>query len=399
LPAQCRSFAAREIAVSVGCPWVMDGEVFDGPDNVPLRIETGPEFTYICAHDGAGHPRDDRRAHRGRARGAGNRGAGGGHAGPPRAGRRRRHRLRLELRGIGLTDTLIDLYVLTDTGEAVSRNRLARLGCRLVPPNVHYGEARHGAVALRAKYAVLPLDQFARRMGQGVANPYFWARFAQPCRIVWVRDEDVRRKLVAALAQAVRTMIAASLPLGRPGDDALDLWRRGLAETYRTELRPESGDRARGIVAANAPYYRAVTEAVLGPAGLQAKRAAGRLGAPAGCRQGPVGAAAAQGGVHLRGRGRLRRLEDRPPFGGGDRGQALAAPPPGPRRPVAAPRPPAPRRAAIATRFALVRGVAATTLPKRSRIWSISSAVWAAETEQRSRHRRLGVPGGTAMLT
>jgi hypothetical protein len=75
------------------------------------------------------------------------------------------------LRGIGLTDTLIDLYVLTDTGEAVSRNRLARLGCRLVPPNVHYGEARHGAVALRAKYAVLPLDQFARRMGQGVATP------------------------------------------------------------------------------------------------------------------------------------------------------------------------------------------------------------------------------------
>jgi hypothetical protein len=80
-----------------------------------------------------------------------------------------------------------------------------------------------------------------------------------------VRDEDVRRKLVAALAQAVRTMIAASRPLGRPGDDALDLWRRGLAETYRTELRPEPADRARAIVAANAPWYRAVTEAVLGP--------------------------------------------------------------------------------------------------------------------------------------
>jgi hypothetical protein len=177
------------------------------------------------------------------------------------------------LRGIGLTDTLIDLYVLTDSPAAVSPNRLARLGCRLVPPNVHYGEARHkdgdgngdGDVALRAKYAVLPLDQFARKMGQGVANPYFWARFAQPCRIVWVRDEEVRGKLVAALAQAVRTMITASLPLGRPGDDALDLWRRGLAETYRTELRPEPGDRAGGIVAANAAYYRAVTEAVLGP--------------------------------------------------------------------------------------------------------------------------------------
>jgi hypothetical protein len=168
------------------------------------------------------------------------------------------------LRGVGLGDTLIDLYVLTDTEAAVSPNRLARMACRLVPPNVHYGEAQTGSVTLRAKYAVLALDLFARKMGADVSNPYFWARFAQPCRIVWVRDEAVRRTLVAALAQAVRTMVAASLPLGRPGDDAPELWRRGLAETYRTELRPESGERAGAIVAANAPYYRAVTEAVLG---------------------------------------------------------------------------------------------------------------------------------------
>jgi hypothetical protein len=169
------------------------------------------------------------------------------------------------LRGVTLSDTLIDLYVLTDGPAAVSRNRLARLACRLVPPNVHYQEIQHGPVTLRAKCAVLPLDLFVRKMGQGISNPYFWARFAQPCRIVWVRDEEVRCTLEAALAQAVRSMIAASLPLARRGDGPLDLWQRGLAETYRTELRPESADRARAIVAANAPYYRAVTQAVLGP--------------------------------------------------------------------------------------------------------------------------------------
>ncbi|MFW6076784.1 MAG: diacylglycerol kinase family protein [Hyphomicrobiales bacterium] len=49
VPAQCRSFAAHEIAVSVGCAFVMDGEIFDGPDNAALRIETGPEFTYLCS--------------------------------------------------------------------------------------------------------------------------------------------------------------------------------------------------------------------------------------------------------------------------------------------------------------------------------------------------------------
>jgi diacylglycerol kinase (ATP) len=48
LPAQCRSFTADSIAVSVRCPFVMDGEAFDPPEDQPLRIETGPEFTYLC---------------------------------------------------------------------------------------------------------------------------------------------------------------------------------------------------------------------------------------------------------------------------------------------------------------------------------------------------------------
>ena len=48
LPAQCLSFAARDIAVSVACAFVMDGEIFDPPESEPLRIETGPEFTYLC---------------------------------------------------------------------------------------------------------------------------------------------------------------------------------------------------------------------------------------------------------------------------------------------------------------------------------------------------------------
>lgn len=177
------------------------------------------------------------------------------------------------LRGVAAGDTLIDLYVLTDSGAAVSRNRLARLGCRLVPPNVHYGEARIGPVTLRSKYAVLPLELFLQKMGPEVTNPYFWARFAQPCRIAFARDEEVRRTLVAGIAQAVRTMLAASLPLAQAGEAALELWRRGLAETYRTELRPESDDRARAIVAADAPYYRAVTQALLGSDWVSAGRA------------------------------------------------------------------------------------------------------------------------------
>lgn len=49
LPAQCLSFAAREIAVSVACAFVMDGEIFDPPESEPLSIATGPDFTYLCS--------------------------------------------------------------------------------------------------------------------------------------------------------------------------------------------------------------------------------------------------------------------------------------------------------------------------------------------------------------
>jgi diacylglycerol kinase (ATP) len=49
LPAQCLSFTGRTIAVTVRCPFVMDGETFEPPENAPLCIETGPEFTYICS--------------------------------------------------------------------------------------------------------------------------------------------------------------------------------------------------------------------------------------------------------------------------------------------------------------------------------------------------------------
>lgn len=167
------------------------------------------------------------------------------------------------LRGVPAQDTLVDLYVLTD-GSMTGTGALARLACRLVPPNVYYAEAEFRGQTIRCKYALMPLGLFARKMAPRATNPYFWARFAQPCRILHARDNAVRAEVVAALSQAARTMIAASLPLARPGDGALELWERGLAETYRTELRSEPAGRARQIVDANAAYYASVSDAVLG---------------------------------------------------------------------------------------------------------------------------------------
>lgn len=165
------------------------------------------------------------------------------------------------LRGVDPSQTLIDLYVLTGTIGGVSGSALARWGCRLVPPNVHYAETVLEGSTLRAKYAILPLAVFERRCGPSTSNPYFWARFSQPCRLIHVRDETARARVVAACAEAVRTMLAEAGRIASPGADPLALWSGGFAQTYRTELRPEGPDRARQIVEANQDYYRAVTAA------------------------------------------------------------------------------------------------------------------------------------------
>ena len=160
------------------------------------------------------------------------------------------------LREADPAETLVDLYVLTADFEAVSDSHLLQWGCRLVPPNVHYLEiVDDDGRRWRAKYACLPLHQFARWMKRDVRNPYFWARFSQPVRLVWARDDAARERVVSALAMAVRTMcgIGKGLDASPNVDDesCLRCWERALTATYGSELRVEGPDRARLIVERN----------------------------------------------------------------------------------------------------------------------------------------------------
>src|SRR5690606_11900103 len=82
------------------------------------------------------------------------------------------------LRGVSTEDSLVDLYVLVDDYGRLAGGPILRLMNRLIPPNVYYAECRAGARTVRAKYAVVSLDQFERRVAPTTANPYFWARFA-----------------------------------------------------------------------------------------------------------------------------------------------------------------------------------------------------------------------------
>jgi hypothetical protein len=159
------------------------------------------------------------------------------------------------LRGVSTQESLIDLYLLTESEENISASHLSRLLCRLVPPNVYYAETLHEGRTLRSKYAVMTLAQFEQRMNPATANPYFWARFAQPAALVHASGEKSRDRITAAIANAITTMYGAALASASSASAAADIWARGFAETYRTELRPEASERAREIVAANAAFY------------------------------------------------------------------------------------------------------------------------------------------------
>jgi hypothetical protein len=140
------------------------------------------------------------------------------------------------LRG-GEVDGVVDLYLLTDGYGAVHGNPLARVANRLLPPNVYYLETDFDGQKVRAKYAVVSLDQFQRLVSPQTLETYFWARFAQPARLVWVRDQETRAMVVAALARAVETTLGATLPLFAEVPRSEVLWQRALDESYRTETK------------------------------------------------------------------------------------------------------------------------------------------------------------------
>lgn len=161
------------------------------------------------------------------------------------------------------SDGILDLCVLVDRYRNVHGSSLLALSNRLLPPNVFYLEVRSGERIVRAKYATVSLADFARRTSARAFDPYFWARFAQPCALVYARSHAVREAVIAALAAAVVAFLESGLPLLPPRCRMADLWTRTLRETYRAELRPERADRPHSLYEAFAERYERATRAAL----------------------------------------------------------------------------------------------------------------------------------------
>lgn len=162
----------------------------------------------------------------------------------------------------GKRDTMLDFYVLVDDYHTLDSSWQGWM-CHVLPPNVYHihhknNEPDTDAPELRAKYALLTLSRFSKAMRHDF-HSYFWARFAQPCEILYVRDVATRDVLKAALNNASGTFMQRVLPSMEDRFSSAELWTHGLALTYQCELRTESSNRGESIYDFDPAHYDNVT--------------------------------------------------------------------------------------------------------------------------------------------
>lgn len=166
-------------------------------------------------------------------------------------------------RGEDMEGGIADIFVIIDSYRNVyDKRHLAYLNARL-PPNVFYREIPANGAVIRVKLAVISLADFTG----GILNwfhSYLWGRFAQPLRILHARDAAVRAELHRLLAQAVLTLLRATVPaLPDKPCAAETVWTRALSLSYSAEFRPEPGSKAAELVRHHLADYAALLEAAL----------------------------------------------------------------------------------------------------------------------------------------
>jgi len=162
----------------------------------------------------------------------------------------------------GKRDTLLDFYVLLDSYHSMPKVWQGWLA-KALPPNVY--QIQHGSPPdeIRAKYALLTLGRFEYAVRRDF-HSYFWARFAQPCGILYCRDEEVRGRVIEAICQSSKTFTRRVAPRLPENFDAKTLWAEGLSLTYQCEFRSEPPGHAEKLFGYWPDYYRAVTQTLAG---------------------------------------------------------------------------------------------------------------------------------------
>ncbi|UJP05983.1 MAG: hypothetical protein LZF61_03115 [Nitrosomonas sp.] len=153
--------------------------------------------------------------------------------------------------GCSLDEGIVDLYAVVDDYRNAYPQRYLSLLNTWLPPNVFYIEVSDQGRTLRAKYAVISMHDFE----QGASvwfHSYVWARFAQPSRLLYARDDTTRRRIYSVCAHSVITFLKTGIAaLESDIFDVEEIWSRCLVLTYAAELRAEKASRARHLARAN----------------------------------------------------------------------------------------------------------------------------------------------------
>lgn len=159
-------------------------------------------------------------------------------------------------------DGVLDFYVLLP-GDRSQEPRIW--------PRVSYHERVYEGVALRAKVATMRLSTFCDAASGKLADTTIWARFVQPCSLVWQRDERSAGDALVAVASAAMTAAQLALALGPARGTPDDYWRALFKATYKAEFRVEKPGRENDILSVNAAHFEGLLPAALEAAGVSFK--------------------------------------------------------------------------------------------------------------------------------
>lgn len=164
---------------------------------------------------------------------------------------------------------VFDFYVLVDHYSETYDSRLLALGNVLLPPNVFYIEAQFESRTLRAKYAVLSMQDFENAVRPECVHPYIWARFAQPSLLVYQRDEAARDHAIRCAAQAAVTLVQR-LMVFLPAIDRVQrfslaaFWHEAFSRTYGAERRAETDEYITELYESNSERFDRIAESAFG---------------------------------------------------------------------------------------------------------------------------------------
>ena len=157
---------------------------------------------------------------------------------------------------------LVDLYVLVDQYRAIEPRYLLAALNKLLPPNVFYIEVPFEDRVVRAKYAVLSLNDFSAGASRWF-HSYIWGRFAQPVGLIYARNDQIVERIQSILVQAVWRFVTRVLPRMPATFTTRQFWQQGWTLSYRAELRAERPEKLAGLFEAAPHHYEQLSRCTL----------------------------------------------------------------------------------------------------------------------------------------